>query len=66
MVVVVVVDGVVIGFEDNTVVDTVFLSVATEVVVAAFVVSGTVVVGFVVTADARVTTSECTFNQYFE
>lgn len=36
-------------------------------VVAAFVVSGTVVVGFVVTAaDARVTTSECTFNQYFE
>lgn len=64
---VVVVDGVVIGFEDNTVVDTVFLSVATEVVVAAFVVSGTVVVGFVVTAaDARVTTSECTFNQYFE
>lgn len=40
------------------------LSVATEVVVAALVVSGTAVVGFVVTAaDARVTTSERTFNQ---
>lgn len=36
-------------------------------VIAAFVVSGTVVVGFVVTAgDARVTASDRTFNQYFE